>query len=340
VAALASNRLSAEALHMFKQIFAVGLQSNMVASLDEGVSTSLSSAKAARLGKSFETGLESLAKADVVLAAGVDLAEDHQVAGFLVKRNLSEGTKLILVDAPGNALSVMAELNLTLSKGSEIDLVKSLATEAAALKAEKPTAASGLAEEKFRQAEEKIRQAAQLLASASAPVIVYGSALPGKNPAAVLDALVELATVTQASLVSFKGQANSVAAAQYGLEKSFALNGHNAVFMALGDDTPSQRLMQKLEKTPFFVVAASYTSAATARADVVLPVETWSELSGHFVNLEGRVQTAQAAIGMPEGVKSTVEALAAVASSLNIHTQEDWQTGLTERIPAAPIRMN
>jgi len=305
----------------------------MVTSIDEGGLAALTSAKAARLGRPFEADLESLAKADVVLAIGVDLAEDHQVAGFLVKRNLSQGTKLILVDAPGSALSVLAEVNLAPSKGGEADLILALAAGVASMETGNlaPTAGSPA---------EKIHQASQLLASAVAPVVVYGSGLPGKNPAAVLDALVELATLTHASLLSFKGQANSFAAAQFGLEKAFTVNGHQAVFVALGDDTPSQRLIQKLEKAPFLVVAASYASPATAREDVVLPVENWSELDGHFVNLEGRVQAAQAALGKPEGVKSTVEALAAVAAKLGIQPDGDWQSALTERIPAAAIRMN
>jgi len=231
----------------------------------------------------------------------------------------------------------MAELNLTPAKGSEADLILALAAGAASLKAEKNTSSASLP---AGQPAEKIRQAVQLLAAAAAPVVVYGSGLPGKNPAATLDALVELANLTNASLLSFKGQANSFAAAQFGLEKPFNVNGHQAVFVALGDDTPSQRLLQRLEKAPFLVVAASYASAATARADVVLPVETWSELDGHFVNLEGRVQATPAALVKPEGVKTTVEALAAVATRLDVQPSRDWQSALTERIPAAAIRFN
>ena len=50
-----------------------------------------------------------------------------------------------------------------------------------------------------------------------------------------------------------------------------------------------------------------------------LPVTTWAEQSGHYVNLEGRVQEAHAALQPVDGVRSNAEALQAVAQALGYH---------------------
>ncbi len=60
VAALASTRLPAESLYMFKQIFADGFKSDMVTSIEEGQTTASSSVVANELGKPFEGGLEAV----------------------------------------------------------------------------------------------------------------------------------------------------------------------------------------------------------------------------------------------------------------------------------------
>jgi formate dehydrogenase major subunit len=132
-------------------------------------------------------------------------------------------------------------------------------------------------------------------------------------------------------VLSTKGGANSVAAAAFGLESSFELNGHKAVYLALGDETPSQSLAKKLEKAPFLAVQASYLSPVTARADVVLPVEMWAELEGHFINLEGRVQESHKALIAPEGVRSSLDVLVDLASRLGYTVETSWQAqpGLT-----------
>jgi formate dehydrogenase major subunit len=88
VAALASTRLPIEALSMFKQVFADGMGSDMVTSLEEGQMTSAAYTLAQELGRPFESNLDALKAADCVLTVDVDLAEEHMVAGFLVKRNL------------------------------------------------------------------------------------------------------------------------------------------------------------------------------------------------------------------------------------------------------------
>jgi predicted molibdopterin-dependent oxidoreductase YjgC len=107
--------------------------------------------------------------------------------------------------------------------------------------------------------------------------------------------------------------------------------------VAIGDDYVTERLLQRLEKAPFLVAQASYASKLTAMADVVLPVTMWAEQSGHYVNLEGRVQEATAALQAVDGVRSNVAALQAVAQQVGVETKDNWKETLFQRKSAVEI---
>ena len=340
VAAVASTRLPVEALSLFKQIFADQLDGDMVTSTEEGQATSISSLLAEELGQPYEASLAALQQADCVLAMGVNLNDSHMVAGFFVKRNLPEGTNLVLVDPePGN-LETMANVALKPVHGSDSDVILGLQSALVRL---------GLQDGDAVQAEQDLARAAQatglsqddllaaaaLLGSADRPMFLYGKGITTQNNLQPMRMLVELAHQTGASLLSVKGDANSQAAAQYYLDQPFDLNGNQAAYIALGDDTPSQRLIQKLEKAPFLAVQASYVSHLTAMANVVLPVEIWSEQEGHFLNLEGRLQKTTRAIVAPEGVRSNTGTLEALAQELGMETNTFRSTELFER--PAPV---
>jgi NADH-quinone oxidoreductase subunit G len=53
---------------------------------------------------------------------------------------------------------------------------------------------------------------------------------------------------------------------------------------------------EALERLDFLVVADLFETEATAIADVVLPLSSWAEQDGEYVNLEGTVQPSKAAI--------------------------------------------
>ena len=102
--------------------------------------------------------------------------------------------------------------------------------------------------------------------------------------------------------------------------------------MALGDDDPSNYLIQRLEKVPFLVVQASHDSKLMAKASVVLPVSTWVEQGGHYVNLDGLLQTTQPGTKAPEGVLSNEEALQIVAKASGFALKANWKSELKDYI--------
>ncbi len=344
VAALSSTRLPVEALSLFKQIFVNGLGSEMVTSLEEGQPTAVVSAMAEELGHPYETNLDALKNSDCVIAVGVDLAESHMVAGFLVKRNLSKGTNLILVNPNATQLDAMANLCLKATRGADLDVLKGIQAglvklglrDGIAIKAEADLAKA--AQDTGLSADDLLA-AAGMLGISEKPVIVYGKGITAKTAMNTMRQLVALSKHSGAGLLSIKGEANSLVAAQYNLEKPFQLNGHQAVFLALGDDTPAQRLEQRLEKAPFLAVQASYISRLTAMADVVLPVEMWAEQEGHYLNLEGRLQKSNRALTSPADVRSNTEALQALAEKLELSLNPDWTATLCERPSPVAIEL-
>jgi predicted molibdopterin-dependent oxidoreductase YjgC len=149
--------------------------------------------------------------------------------------------------------------------------------------------------------------------------------------------LATLARLTGAGLLGVKGEANSLAAFAYGLDQAFEAKDCQAVYVALGDGVVSQKLLTSLEKVPFKAVQASYTSPATAMADVVLPVEMWAEQDGHYLSLEGRLQATRRAVTPPEEVRSNAATLEAVAQKLGVALSADWKAGLQQRVLTTTI---
>jgi formate dehydrogenase major subunit len=352
VAALASTRLPIEALHLFSQLFAARLGSEMVTSIEEGMTTALPGAVAHDLGGPFEGNLEALQSSDCIVAIGANLTENHQVVGFFAKRARPRGTKLVVIDPAENDLQKLADIAVRPKKGTDYELLMGIMAEVVHhgwAKGVEPNL-SDLARftpyvvsQKTGVSEEVLLAVARLITSAQKPAFVYGKGITGRSSPQALKALLDLARLVGAlnneasAVLSVKGEANSQGAYLYGLDIPFQVNGHQAVFLALGDDRPSQRLTQRVEGAPFVAVLASYVSSLTAMADVVLPVEMWAEQEGHYINMEGRLQEAHAALRPPEEVRSPVNVLQSLASRMGLDLDGDWKALLHKRMSSTPI---
>ena len=343
LAALVSTRLPVEALAMFKELFADGFKSGMVTSTEEGMTTAAVSAVALKTG-AFEGKLDVLRNADMVLTIGANVAKSHMVAGFMVKRALPKGMRLVNIDPQASELDELADLSLKPQTGSDLAVLKGLQaiivkeglgrTPLSIPDVDQVIAAavqtSGISLE-------SLTRAAQMLAQAVSPVILFGKGLTAQRDENLVSALLELAKLTGAvdaerfGLLSVKGEANSLAAAQFNLDQQFSLNGQQAVYALIGDDFISKRLTERLSQAPYLVVQATYGSALTEKADVVLPVALWSEQAGHYVSLDGRLQLAEKAVNAPAGVRENTAVLAEIAMRMNMPIKQDWQTMLHAR---------
>jgi formate dehydrogenase major subunit len=341
VAALASTRLPAESLYLFKQLFSDGFKSNMVTSLEEGAYTRLSTEYAAQTGKPFEGSLDALYNSDSVLVFGADLLNNHEVAGFMTRRILPNGANLIVVDSSENKMGVFARSSLAPKAGTEKDLIQGLTAAVAKLGQNKssfnqdPDLLVAASAEKCAVSSDLLLEAAFRFAGATNPVIIID---PRRlKDLETLKALVELSQTAGATLIDLKGGANSLAAAQYGLDQAFKINGHQAAYVALADDIPSERMVKTLEDVPFLIVQASHTSKLSAQADVILPVVNWLEQEGHYLSMDGRIQAAVPALPVNEMVWSNSAVLHDLADRLGISLNDNWKEELNQR--PSPVEM-
>jgi assimilatory nitrate reductase catalytic subunit len=79
----------------------------------------------------------------------------------------------------------------------------------------------------------------------------------------------------------------------------------------------AQSLESRLARLDLLVVADPFLSETAKLADVVLPVCQWAEGEGTITNLEGRVLYRPAARGPPEGVRTDLQILKAMADAMS-----------------------
>ncbi len=340
IAAIVSTRLSTETLAAFKDLFA---GSRLVTSLEEGTPTS-SVMKFAEKQGAFEGKLDVLRMADTVMCIGANLGNTHMVAGFLFKRNLPHGTRVINANPVEDVLDDVASLSIKNQPGSDLALIHGL--QAIIVKEgleHHPmciTDVDARIEEAVRATGipvEKLIQAARMLANSIRPVILFGRGITGQRDERLVEELYKLAVLVGATdgercgLISVKGETNSLTAALLGLDQIFELNGQKAVFAALGDSKVTKSLAERLSKAPYLVVQASYESDVTKQADVLLPVTVWSEQEGTFINLDGRIQKTSKVINGPETVRDNLAVISELAARMNISLNSNWKEAILAR---------
>ncbi|MEA3326818.1 MAG: 2Fe-2S iron-sulfur cluster-binding protein [Chloroflexota bacterium] len=321
LAAITSTRLPAEDMALFKSIFGDNLKADLVTTLEEGKPTSSLAKMAEKLGKSFETSLESLKDTDAVLSLELDLVDDYQVAGFFIKRQLMNGTKLIVADSKDNKLAEATTMRFPLTSGEEADFLTQL-LDAFENSSENPA----------------LIEIVNVLKESEKACIVYGEAFAANADETAITLLLNLAEKINARLIGVKGNANSMTAAQLELEAPINVEECQAAFILLGDEDPSQKLVKTLEEVPFVVAQTTYRSQLTGKADVVLPVAMWAEQSGTYLSLDGKMQKAIKSLDAPEGVLTSREVLQKIAKSLSIEPNMDWKASLMKRMPTVQIQ--
>ncbi|WP_329120844.1 molybdopterin oxidoreductase family protein [Streptomyces sp. NBC_01353] len=99
--------------------------------------------------------------------------------------------------------------------------------------------------------------------------------------------------------------------------KSLLLMGSNPVVSA----PRAAHIEERIRSLDFLAVADVVLSETAELADVVLPVTQWAEETGTTTNLEGRVLLRERALTPPEGVRTDLEVLHALAGLLG------WEKG-------------
>ncbi len=156
----------------------------------------------------------------------------------------------------------------------------------------------------------QVGEAAQIAARADRPVVVYGAELTPEAAEALIG-------INGASFIPLEPGVNTRAAAALGFKPASLPTNVEALLLLLGEETPgAPPTGSRTANEVFTVVQASYVSPWTEQADVVLPMATWAERSGHLTNTEGRIQTVNAAIPPTGEARPDWQILSALAEHL------------------------
>jgi formate dehydrogenase major subunit len=321
VGALISSKVSAEALSTFNQLFK-GMKNVQFGTLD---GTGYSSANSSLDGKTKDAALDQIDQADCIVVVGADLIKDHQVAGFLVKRCLPLGSKLILVDTKTNKLASYADA--VLEPGKDYSLIFDQLKD-------------GL---QASEHEEKtdLGKAISFIKSAGKIMLIIGK-LPANIGSDKITGFVKALKSKDQTLdvITLKGQANSYMAYLFGLDKPVNLKGLKTVFVFQGDEEIDQKLAKELELIPNLVVQSTFVSGLTTKAQVVLHAPSWSETEGTYLSADGRIQTIKKVINPSEDTRATVEVLQRFAASTGTKLVEGWKSGLDKTRVAVGLDLN
>ena len=341
-AAFVSARLPLETLTNTSELFQTGFKCTRIYLTEDDEAALCSTRLADDLDEPFESDLNALKAVDAALIIGIDLQTDHQVAGFFLKRQNWGGTQLITVSDQPNGLCPYCAVSLQLSPGGYLDFVngflyaRNIHMQINQKYYEKKLAA---VLENTDMDANRLQKAARLLADAVHPVIVIGGDFATEDNYEALLQLVLFAQGEGIPILIIKGKANSLAAAQLRYQVLPDSKTIETALIALGDETPNDVLVERCKGIPSLIVYASYPSALTERADVILPATMWAEESGHYLSTDGRLQQSNPALIAPEGVRSSLEVINALADLVGLKSVKTWKEALTAEPISVQLKM-
>ena len=264
VACLASPRLLNESLVGLTLFFNEIMRTNEVALLY---------GEAPPLDIGQRASLTDVANSDLLVVIGGNPMEHQRVVGYLTKRSLDRGGKLVLVNDGTTPLDRYADHHLEME-----DISHPVASPFERLRAT------------YHLRTQSLTQLKRTVESAERPVVLYGAGLSTTVYAAMRS------LPSKASFLPLIAGTNTGGAARLGLSAR-PTNGEVLYVMA-ADDLPDGA---PLPPHQFLVVHAAYHSAWTEAADVVFPGLIWAEKSGHITNLEGKTLEVKPLVAPPPG---------------------------------------
>lgn len=232
--------------------------------------------------------LPDVSASDCIVLVGGDPLVSQKVVGYLVRRAVDGGAKLIIVSNAATGLDVRAALRLRLDT-----IVRASAD---------PFALLGVTHHLRMDGLTKLKEAIE---AAERPVILYGGAL---------------STAAHASLRTFPAKvrflplvegANTLGAQRLGIVHR-PVRGE-ALFVLAGEEPSNGTELPAAKNT---VVMSARHSRWTEQADVVLPTRLWHEKQGHVVNLEGREMPVSALTQAPPGIHADATVLVMLAAAM------------------------
>lgn len=289
IGALASETSTLEELALLKRLMS-GLGSDNVDALlrNTDINFARATAGAAWLGMS----INDLDSVDGVVVIGSNLRKDHPLMAQRLRQVAKKGARITLIDSYGEDPLFPVAARLTVAPSELANTVEAVAK---AVAAQKAGAAADL--------NDPVQALAAQIVGGSKPAVFLGNAAVAAPDASQIAAKAqELADAYGATLGFLTAGANTVGAyivgavAQgSGLSAKQMVENQLKAYLVLNAeprfDMDNGFTAEKTLSNAFSVAFTAYKSAAASWAKVMLPVATFAETSGTFINAEGRVQS-------------------------------------------------
>jgi predicted molibdopterin-dependent oxidoreductase YjgC len=252
--------------------------------------------------------IKDIARADVILAVGLDSRFNFSVVGTRVRKALDAGARLVTIDSCDSNLAGYTDDWLCPAPGKEGTLLRVFAERLAgrAGDASAAAAASGIDGG-------ALERALAVLSSGQEPAVIIGPRVfHYDDQAALADGLLSLAGIDKANVIPLYFGANSRGALEMGVFPEVGPGGaardgqgygwpellnrskRPRVIYCIGDVAFRER-----PDCDFLIVQDTYLPGF--KVDAFLPAASFAEADGTLVNIEGRVQEIVPVESPPEG---------------------------------------
>jgi predicted molibdopterin-dependent oxidoreductase YjgC len=302
---------------------------------------------------SLPISIKNLAKADAILAIGLDSRFDFSVVGTKVRQALDGGARLVTINPREANLTRYSDDWLRPKPGQEGRLLKLIADTLAGKITDLPSVAKEASVDV--QSLEKILEI--LSSSKDLAVIISPQIFRYENNEALVDSLMTLADLKNINLIPLYFGANARGALEMGVFPEINPGGSPRQDKGLGladivNGSERPKVIYLVGDVPFFerpacdflIVQDIYLP--TFKVDAFLPASTFAETGGTLVNLEGRVQEIIQLEDLPEGVVTGLMrpdwrifsdlANALKCHSLNYKTSQDIFKDIRKVVPNFP----
>ncbi|MGB7296567.1 MAG: molybdopterin-dependent oxidoreductase, partial [Candidatus Aminicenantales bacterium] len=257
---------------------------------------------------SLRISIKEIARADTILAVGLDSRFDFSVVGTKVRKALDHGARLVTIDPLDSNLARYTDDWLRPSPGKEGLLLKALADRLAGRKVDVP-ALAGEADVDG----DVLKRALEIVASGQEITVILGPRVFHYDDlTGLVDGLITLAGFENINFIPLYFGANSRGALEmgvfpgvgpggvardgrgFGWEEVLSDSKRPKVIYCVGDVAFRER-----PDCDFLIVQDTYLPPFPV--DVFLPASSFAEAGGTLINMEGRVQEIVQIENPPEG---------------------------------------
>jgi len=290
----------------------------------------------AQVGLGKGSSFADMGSETAILVVASDLLEEAPIWWLRLKQAVERGAQLIVANARPTKLERYARHSIRYPFGAEAASILAMVNAISAKRPGLPEAVQSLLRSPDLQA------AARVITEAENVVVLFGSDAIGLDVSqALAEACANLLITTghvgkpNNGLVGIWPRANEQGAWDMGFRPEPDLRGAmrdaRALYVVGADpagDDPS------LAETGRFMVVQELFLTATAKlADVVLPVQAFTEREGSFTSGERRVQRFYPAVPEPPESKADFAVAAAIGNLLQVDLETGGKTGVSRLLP-------